>query len=119
MLYNKYRPNTFTQIVGQEPVVRTIRNAIILDRVPHTFLFEGLRGTGKTTLARVLSVAVNCQAPVEGDPCLQCDMCKNSSKNILEIDAGSNRGVEYIEELHDTLRLRPLKGKYRTVIIDE
>ena len=119
MLYNKYRPKTFTQMVGQEPVVRTLRNAITLDRVPHTFLFQGLRGTGKTTLARVLSLAVNCESHIDGDPCLQCDMCKNPDNNILEIDAGSNRGVEYIEELHDTLRLRPLKGKRRTVIIDE
>ena len=119
MLYNKYRPQTFSQMVGQESVVRILRNAIILDKVPHTFLFEGLRGTGKTTLARVLSVAVNCQAPVKGDPCLQCDTCMNPSNNTLEIDAGSNRGVEYIEELRDTLRLRPLKGKRRTVIIDE
>lgn len=119
MLYNKYRPKTFTQMVGQEPVVRTLRNAITLDRVPHTFLFQGLRGTGKTTLARVLSLAVNCESHIDGDPCLQCAMCKNPDNNILEIDAGSNRGVEYIEELHDTLRLRPLKGKRRTVIIDE
>ena len=118
MLYNKYRPKTFTQMVGQEPVVRTLRNAITLDRVPHTFLFQGLRGTGKTTLARVLSLAVNCESHIDGDPCLQCAMCKNPDNNILEIDAGSNRGVEYIEELHDTLRLRPLKGKRRTVIID-
>jgi|TARA_R110000824_G_scaffold4322_8_gene20958 DNA polymerase-3 subunit gamma/tau len=119
MLYNKYRPKTFSQVVGQEWIVRTLRNSITLDRVPHTLLFEGLRGTGKTTLARVFATAVNCVSPVEGDPCLECVSCQNSHKNILEVDAGSSRGVETIEDLHDTLRLRPLRGKFRTVIIDE
>jgi DNA polymerase-3 subunit gamma/tau len=119
MLYNKYRPETFSQVVGQEWIVRVLRNSITLDRIPHTLLFEGLRGTGKTTLARIFATAVNCTSPVDGDPCLECVSCQNAKKNVLEVDAGSSRGVETIEDLHDILRLRPLKGKFRTVIIDE
>ena len=119
MLYNTYRPKKFSQVVGQEWIVRVLRNSITLDKIPHTIIFEGLRGTGKTSLARILSVAANCESSTDGDPCLKCDACKNSDKNILEIDAGSSRGVESIEELHDVLRLRPLKGRFRTVIIDE
>ena len=119
MLYNKYRSKTFSQIVGQESVVRTLCNAIIKDKVPHTLLFEGLRGTGKTTTARVLAMAVNCESTVDGDPCLACPSCKSLGNNLIELDAGANRSVKEIESLHDTLRLRPLRGNKRVVIIDE
>ncbi len=120
-LYRKWRSQTFDEIVGQEAVVTALRNQILYNRVGHAYLFCGTRGTGKTSMAKIFARAVNCLHPVNGNPCNECEMCRESESgfNLIEIDAASNNGVDNIREIRDEVRYTPAKGKYRVYIIDE
>jgi DNA polymerase-3 subunit gamma/tau len=122
-LYRKWRPRTFDQIVGQEHVVRTLRNALASGRVNHAYLFAGPRGTGKTSTARLLAKAVNCLAPVEERPCNQCQICVAINEgrllDLIEIDAASNTGVDDVRELRERVGFRPNQARYKVYVIDE
>ncbi len=122
-LYRKFRPTTFEDVKGQDHIVTTLRNQIKAGRIGHAFLFTGTRGTGKTTSAQILARAVNCEAPVEGNPCGVCPMCRSiaagTSMNVIEIDAASNNGVDNIREIVEEVRYSPTEGKYKVYIIDE
>lgn len=119
----KYRPQTFDQIVGQEHITQTLRNAIEQKRLAHAYLFVGPRGTGKTSTARILAKALNCVNGPTTTPCGVCDACKEisagNSLDVLEIDGASNNGVEQVRELRDNVRFAPTRGKYKIYIIDE
>ena len=123
VLARKYRPQTFDQVVAQEHVTRTMTNALKNDRVGSGYLFCGPRGTGKTTVARILAKCVNCVEPVDKAPCGECPSCKEitsgSSLDVLEIDAASNTGVDDIRTLRENVRYLPTNGKKRIFIIDE
>lgn len=123
VLARKYRPSTFADLVGQEHVIRTLENAIQLNRVHHAFLFTGARGVGKTTTARILARALNCEQGPTATPCGVCSMCteigNGSSPDVLEIDGASNTGVDNVRELKENVRYRPSRGKYKLYIIDE
>ncbi len=122
-LYRKFRPTTFEDVKGQDHIVTTLRNQIKAGRIGHAFLFTGTRGTGKTTSAQILARAVNCEAPVNGNPCGECAMCRSiaagTSMNVIEIDAASNNGVDNIREIVEEVRYSPTEGKYKVYIIDE
>ena len=122
-LYRKWRPARFEDVRGQEHIVRTLKNQIISDRVGHAYLFCGTRGTGKTTIAKIMARAVNCEHPVDGSPCNECAVCRSilegRSVNVAEIDAASNNGVDNIREIRDQVQYSPTEGKYRVYIIDE
>ncbi len=122
-LYRKYRPQTFSDVIGQKHIVQTLANSIISDRIGHAYLFTGPRGTGKTTLARIFARAVNCVNPQGANPCLKCDICKNitegRSLDIFEIDAASNTGVDNIRELRENVKFPPSHAKFKVYIIDE
>ena len=122
-LYRKFRPATFDDVKGQEHIVKTLRNQVKADRVGHAYLFCGTRGTGKTTIAKILARTVNCEKPIEGNPCGQCAMCRSiaagTSMNVIEIDAASNNGVDNIREIVDEVSFSPAEGKYKVSIIDE
>jgi DNA polymerase-3 subunit gamma/tau len=122
-LYRKWRPRTFDAVAGQEPVVRTLRRAIETDRVAHAYLFSGPRGTGKTSTAKVLAMGLNCAEGPTPEPDGTCESCRaiinNSSMDVLEMDAASNRGIDEIRDLRDKVNLAPTGGRMRVYIIDE
>ncbi len=122
-LYRKFRPTSFAEMVGQEHITRTLRNQIIAGRVGHAYLFNGGRGTGKTSAAKVLARAINCINPQDGEPCNTCEICKEaingSLTDIVEMDAASNNSVEDIRQIREEVNFLPTKAKYRVYIIDE
>ncbi len=122
-LYRKFRPDNFEEVVGQDHVVRALRNQITSGRIGHAYLFTGSRGTGKTSVAKIFARAVNCENPKDGSPCNECAACRGiadgSALNVIEIDAASNNGVDNIRQIRDEVAYSPTQGKYKVYIIDE
>ena len=122
-LYRKYRPTTFNEVVGQETIIQTLKNAKAQDRVAHAYLFCGPRGTGKTTIAKIFARMLNCTSTEDNQPCGECENCKmalnGSHPDIIEIDAASNNGVEEVRNLIDRVKYAPMQGQYKIYIIDE
>ena len=122
-LYRKARPKTFDEVKGQDHIVTTLKNQIRMGRVQHAYLFCGTRGTGKTSIAKIMARAINCTHAEDGNPCNECDSCKEilegNSLNVVEMDAASNNGVDNIRDIVDAVRYRPTNGKYKVFIIDE
>lgn len=122
-LYRQWRPTRFEDVVEQEHVVKTLRHSVNTGRIAHAYLFCGTRGTGKTTMAHILSRAINCLNPDNGDPCNKCDVCREildgSSVDVLEIDAASNNSVDNVRSIRDEVIYTPTKAKYKVYIIDE
>lgn len=122
-LYRTYRPRTFSDVVGQDVIVQTLKNAIINNKIAHAYLFSGPRGTGKTSVAKIFANAVNCEAEASKVPCGECETCKaileDAVSDVIEIDAASNNGVDEIRELRDKVKYMPAQGKYKVYIIDE
>jgi DNA polymerase-3 subunit gamma/tau len=123
VIARKWRPQTFADVVGQQHVTRTLSNAIQSGRVAHAYIFSGARGVGKTTTARILAKALNCAKGPAGEPCNECDSCREiglgNSLDVIEIDAASNRGIDQIRELREMVRYAPAGGRYKLVILDE
>jgi DNA polymerase-3 subunit gamma/tau len=122
-LYLKYRPQTFEEVVGQEPITRTLRNALRQGRIRHAYLFTGPRGTGKTTTARLLAKALNCLAPEGQRPCNACSICVAINEgrllDLIEIDAASNRGIDEIRDIREKVGFRPNEGRFKVYVLDE
>ena len=122
-LYRKYRPKTFEQVIGQKYVVEALKNQVDSGKIGHAFLFTGTRGTGKTSCAKIFAKAVNCLHPINGEPCLECDVCKGieneSIYDVTEMDAASNNSVEDIRDVLNEVNYLPVMAKYRVYIIDE
>ncbi len=119
----KYRPGSFDQVIGQPHVVQTIKNAISRERVAHAYVFSGMRGVGKTTVARIVAKALNCENGPTSEPCETCDSCteitRGQSVDVIEIDGASNTGVDDVRELRENVKFAPFRGGYRVYIIDE
>ncbi len=122
-LYRKFRPDNFEEVKGQDHIVTTLKNQVKANRTGHAYLFCGTRGTGKTSVAKILARAVNCEHPVDGSPCNTCRTCQaiknGTSMNVIEIDAASNNGVDNIREIREEVAYRPAEGRYKVYIIDE
>ena len=122
-LYRQWRPVDFSSMVSQEAIVGTLRNQITTGRIAHAYLFCGSRGTGKTSTAKIMARAINCESPVNGDPCGQCESCRRllgeESMDVMEIDAASNNGVDEIRDLRETVKYPPQHGRFKVYIIDE
>lgn len=131
VFYRKYRPQKFSDFINQEPVKKTLQNALLLNKISHAYLFCGVRGTGKTTMARLFAKSVNCLDPELNrtgenqffEPCGQCENCldieNNRAVDLVEIDAASNRGIDEIRDLKEGIRFAPIKSKYKVFIVDE
>lgn len=122
-LYREFRPKTFEEVIGQEHITETLRRQVKNGRIAHAYLFSGGRGSGKTSTAKILSRAVNCLNPIDGEPCNNCEICRgaleNSITDITEIDAASNNGVDNIRDIREEVEFLPTTAKYRVYIIDE
>jgi len=123
-LYRKFRPDCFEDVKGQDPIVATLKNQILSDRIGHAYLFCGTRGTGKTTVAKLFAKAVNCEHPKEdGSPCNECKSCRaiqsGASMNVIEMDAASNNGVDNIREIREEVQYSPAEGRFKVYIVDE
>lgn len=122
-LYRKYRPQTFSDVCGQDHIVETLKSELSAGKISHAYLFTGTRGTGKTSCAKILAKAINCLSPVSGDPCLECEACRmvsaDEATDIAEIDAASNNGVDDVRVLREQIAFTPTVLKYRVYIIDE
>ena len=121
VLYRKYRPNDFSNIIGQDYMISILKNAIQNNKISHAYIFSGPRGTGKTSTAKVFAKAINCEHPTIDGPCNECESCKHFKENadIIEIDAASNNGVDEIREIINNIKLAPAYSKYKVYIIDE
>ena len=123
VLARKSRPQSFEEVVGQRPVVKTLQNSLARNRVAHAILFSGVRGVGKTTLARIMAKAINCEDTTGNIPCNHCNSCleitRGSALDLHEIDGASNRGIQEIRELKEKIRFLPTSARFKIIIIDE
>lgn len=122
-LYRRLRPKNFDQVIGQEHIIKTLKNQVESDRISHAYLFCGTRGTGKTSTAKIMAKLLNCKNPIDNSPCDKCDMCisfnENRSLNIIEIDAASNNSVDDVREIREEVKYPPTDGRFKIYIIDE